>query len=203
MPHSEPASPSTESLPYWLVNVPKDEWPANPWDCPHYLCNLSEKNIQVLLTPDAAFQRQTWSDEFGSILRFILQFRLKWSSLSPTGAAKFEDPTDYKILYNDWPYGLDEDIVHLVVWTKFELEDDPKTGELICETRAVIEGFVDEVFCKRGKLPRANVGWFKNWRSIKSVHALEHFHVMLYKADARFLLEVTEGDVPMSKRLKA
>ena len=30
-----------------------------------------------------------------------------------------------RILYNDWPYGLVDGIVHLVVWTKFDLEDDP------------------------------------------------------------------------------
>lgn len=39
--------------------------------------------------------------------------------------------------------------------------------------------------------------WFKNWKSLKSVHAVEHFHVMLYDPDPQFLKEITNGDVPM------
>ena len=49
---------------------------------------------------------------------------------------------------------------------------------------------------------RENVIWFKNWASLKSVHALEHFHVMLYRAEEGFLRRVTGGDVPMAERLK-
>lgn len=41
------------------------------------------------------------------------------------------------------------------------------------------------------------VQWFKNWRSLKSVHAVEHFHVMLYDPDPEFMKEITKGDVPM------
>ena len=42
--------------------------------------------------------------------------------------------------------------------------------------------------------------WFKNWKSLKSVHAVEHFHVMLYRPDAVFLREITNGDVPMTEK---
>ena len=31
-----------------------------------------------------------------------------------------------KIIYNDWPYGIDKSIVHLCVWTKFPLDVDEK-----------------------------------------------------------------------------
>lgn len=44
--------------------------------------------------------------------------------------------------------------------------------------------------------------WFKNWAALKSVHALEHFHVMLYDPDASFIASVTDGDVPMCEKLK-
>lgn len=54
---------------------------------------------------------------------------------------------DVKILYNDWPYGIDEKIVHLVVWTKFELEEDPATGDLTTEARKSIDEYVDRTFC--------------------------------------------------------
>ena len=33
---------------------------------------------------------------------------------------------DVKIIYNDWPYGIDKSIVHLCVWTKFPLDVDEK-----------------------------------------------------------------------------
>lgn len=54
-----------------------------------------------------------------------------------------------KILHNDWPYGVDERIVHLVVWTKFELEDDPATDDLTPEARQMIDDFVKKTFCTR------------------------------------------------------
>ena len=56
---------------------------------------------------------------------------------------------DIKILYNDWPYGIDEKIVHLVVWTKFDLEDDPATDDLTPKARQEIDQYVKETFCHR------------------------------------------------------
>jgi len=43
--------------------------------------------------------------------------------------------------------------------------------------------------------------WFKNWAALKSVHALEHFHVMLFEPDAAFVERITGGDVPMSSKV--
>lgn len=43
--------------------------------------------------------------------------------------------------------------------------------------------------------------WFKNWAALKSVHALEHFHVMLYDPSPVFVERITEGDVPMSRKV--
>ena len=53
---------------------------------------------------------------------------------------------DIKILYNDWPYGIDPKIVHLVVWTKFELEDDPATDDLTPNARRQIDEYVRRTF---------------------------------------------------------
>ncbi|KAF7509799.1 hypothetical protein GJ744_007494 [Endocarpon pusillum] len=139
---------------------------------------------------------------FGSVLHFIQHERLHWPSVQPSGQAPFENPTDYKILYNDWPYGIDLDIVHLVVWTKFELEDDVTTNDLSQESRATIDAFVQKTFCGKNGVSRDSLIWFKNWKSLKSVHALEHFHVMLYKPDQEFLKRITGGDVAMSEKLK-
>ena len=101
---------------------------------------------------------------------------------------------DIKILYNDWPYGIDPDIVHLVVWTKFELEDDPETGLSTEVSKKQIHDYVQKTFAPKVK----ELVWFKNWKSLKSVHAVEHFHVMLYKPDPVFLKQITNGDVPMT-----
>lgn len=46
-----------EPLPYWLVNVPRSEWPA---ECPDYLRNLRPKNIQILSMPDGLYERPKW-----------------------------------------------------------------------------------------------------------------------------------------------
>lgn len=107
---------------------------------------------------------------------------------------------DIRILYNDWPYGIDQDIIHLVVWTKFELSDDPVTGELTREARAAIEQYVQKTFYSR--VAPKQVVWFKNWKSLKSVHAVEHFHVMLHRPDMEFIREITRGDVPLIERVR-
>lgn len=133
--------------------------------------------------------------DYGSIMTFMLSQRLHWASLTPAGPP-FTDSSDIKILYNDWPYGIDADIVHLVVWTKFELEDDLETGLSTPESRAQIEAYVQETFGREAK----DVVWFKNWRSLKSVAALEHFHVMLYRPDGEFVRRITGGDVPMTEK---
>ena len=61
-----------------------------------------------------------------------------------------------KVLYNDWPYGVDPNIVHLVVWTKFDLEDDPIADDLTPAAREKIDQFVEEAFGKQ--VPTENVG---------------------------------------------
>jgi hypothetical protein len=46
-------------LPFWLVNVPVDQWPA---DCPEFLIGLDEKDRRIIGTPDSDYKRQTWED---------------------------------------------------------------------------------------------------------------------------------------------
>lgn len=137
--------------------------------------------------------------QYGSVLSFVQQERLHWDSISPSAEPLFTNPADYKILYNDWPYGIDRDITHLVVWTKFLLDDDPVTGFLTAEHNDLIDDFVQRTFCTEDGISRENLIWFKNWKSLKSVHALEHFHIMLYRASPEFLEMITSGDKPMSE----
>lgn len=58
---SEPVSLSDGSgtLPYWLVNVPRDQWSP---ECPVFLRDLPDKNIQILSTPDEHYKRQGWEE---------------------------------------------------------------------------------------------------------------------------------------------
>lgn len=104
-----------------------------------------------------------------------------------------------KIIYNDWPYGVDSRIVHLCVWTKFPLPDDPETEfkSVMPEYRKLIEKYIEQTFHQ--KIPAEHVIWFKNWGSLKSIHSMEHFHVLLFDPDSDFIKEITNGDVPRSK----
>ncbi|EED20468.1 conserved hypothetical protein [Talaromyces stipitatus ATCC 10500] len=216
-------------LPYWLVNVPRDQWPSS---CPAFLKGQSDKNISILATPDEEYQWIGWErvkelvrtndigkfqrlpsdlrryleymfhlkQKYGSIMEFVLAERLHWdqTDLKPTGEPfKYDD--DLKILYNDWPYGLEKGIVHLVIWTKFELEEDPGTGLLTESMWKKIDDYVDRVF--RSRMPADQIVWFKNWKSLKSIHAIEHFHVMLNNPDPEFIEEITNGDVPLVEKM--
>ena len=40
--------------------------------------------------------------------------------------------------------------------------------------------------------------WFKNWAKLKSIHSMEHFHVMMKDPDMKFIKEITKGDEPAS-----
>ncbi|KAF2469160.1 uncharacterized protein BDR25DRAFT_264366 [Lindgomyces ingoldianus] len=220
MPHEEP-------LPFWLVNVPRDQWPK---ECPEFLKECGEKDRSIIGTPDAEYKRLSWDEvteitrinrvdkfhrvpsdlrryrqythrlikEYGSIMNFIVNERLQWKTMAPKGRP-FEFEEDIKVLYNDWPYGVDEKIIHLVIWTKFDLEEAPNSDDLTPEARKGIEDYIQQTFCSKAQPD--HVIWFKNWRSLKSVHAVEHFHVMLYDPDPEFVKTITHGDVPMASRV--
>ena len=49
-------------------------------------------------------------------------------------------------MLNDWPYGVENGIVHMVVWTKFELAEDPATGDLTDAARKEIDDNVQKKF---------------------------------------------------------
>ena len=132
------------------------------------------------------------------MLKFVQHERLHWHDTTASGEQPFANPSDYKILYNDWPYALEPSIVHLVVWVKFELESDETTDDLTDRGRKQLEDFVTRTFCSDDSMPRERVIWFKNWRALKSIHALEHFHVLLYEAPVELVERLTQGDKPMS-----
>jgi len=62
MPHEEP-------LPFWLVNVPRDEWPP---ECPESLRECSEKDQRIIGTPDERYSLLTW-DEVKELVSMIIR----------------------------------------------------------------------------------------------------------------------------------
>ncbi|KAG4031413.1 hypothetical protein MFRU_009g01870 [Monilinia fructicola] len=205
-----PPTSRTAACPAFLQNLsPKDMRILGTPDAEYHI--LSWASVRRIIADNRLdlFQRKpsdlrryleychAIKSEHGSVMRYMLDVRLRWTEADLAAGAKdasFAEEDGVKVLVNDWPYGIDEKIVHLVVWTKFALEDDPDTGDTREDVKREIEGWVDERFGKR--CGRENVIWFRNWRSLKSVHAVEHFHIMLYDPDPEFVKEVTKGDVP-------
>ncbi|KAI5201764.1 hypothetical protein AUEXF2481DRAFT_694690 [Aureobasidium subglaciale EXF-2481] len=137
--------------------------------------------------------------EYNTITNFVVQERLHWTplpSLTVGDPPKFEirDPVpfsnqdDFKILKNDWPYGLDKGIVHICVWVKTPIETDPGTGDVTDHSRSLIENFVNTTFATKldtvfgpGK-GKEHVLWFKNWVALQSVRGVDHVHVLVHDA---------------------
>ncbi|KAL3463926.1 hypothetical protein BJX64DRAFT_286887 [Aspergillus heterothallicus] len=153
--------------------------------------------------------------QYGTITNYICLRRLKWelprepesdSSGPPPPPAfnnpiPFADPADYKILRNDWPYGLAKGISHLVVWSRTPIPVKDADGVITEESYALIEEFVQRTFVDRlardneSKTlfpdPKSHVLWFKNYTALQSVRGLEHVHVLLREVPDRLLHEWT------------
>ncbi|KAH7321434.1 hypothetical protein BKA65DRAFT_608686 [Rhexocercosporidium sp. MPI-PUGE-AT-0058] len=182
---------------------------------------IAAKDLSTIPRSPSILRRYIeWSREIttkhGSTAEFLLHNRLFWNSTEssqangqPNGqiiirsnATPFADKTDYKIIYNDWPYGLASDITHLVVWMKTRLPVN-KAGEMTPESRASVEDFIDRTFVQEMRKANAtndNVIYFKNVPKLQSVGAVEHFHVLIRGAKSEALDEWTQGDVPIYRR---
>jgi len=144
--------------------------------------------------------------EYGSITNFVLKERLHWTPIDANSAPPrfevqnqelFGDERDFKVLRNDWPYGLEKRITHLVVWLKNVVPVDETTGDVTVGSRERINGFVHERFSRRlddifgvdrGK---DHVVWFKNWVALQSVRGVDHVHVMVKNVPDEIIEEWT------------
>ncbi|KAK4116407.1 hypothetical protein N656DRAFT_774664 [Canariomyces notabilis] len=176
---------TAEELPYWQVNVPEhlrtaecpdflrnlnekdlgiistpdSEFQADSWEVVRQ--KVAQNRLELFQRVPSELRRYmafTWKlkQEHGSVMNFILKHRLGWSLPIVPKGRPFEHDEDVKILRNDWPYGIDKRIVHLVVWTKFALEEDPETGDLTDKARAEIDAYVRKTF---SKMPQEHVGF--------------------------------------------
>jgi hypothetical protein len=145
-------------------------------------------------------------------MSYICQRRLQWQLPDPAGGIDsavcqsgplaafknprpFADPEDYKILRNDWPYGLTPGISHLIVWLRTPIPVQSEEGHLTDESRAMIDRFVQKTFVDRLAKdrsfsdPASHVLWFKNWVGLQSVRALEHVHILVRDVPEDILFE--------------
>jgi len=129
----------------------------------------------------------------------VIQERLHWTP-DPTrssthgpvfaheSATPFAARGDYAVLANDWPYGFEAGIVHLLVWSKTPIAVDEVRGDVTAESRRVIEEFVEGFFVKplvgaaAAGGEKGRVQWFKNWVSLQSVRGVDHVHVLVKDA---------------------
>ena len=186
--------------PLHITNLPNLDVPSGN----HHLFALKRKPSDLLRYRE--WTRQTTAT-YGSISNFICRERLHWTPLPSsvpenglvfacTSTIPFGNQNDYKILLNDWPYGLTPDITHLVVWLKHTLLVDNQTGMLEAGAKKRTEDFVHTTFVDR--LARNGHGkdrvlWFKNWTAIQSVRSLEHIHVLIRDTPEDLLQEWTDG----------
>ncbi|KAF4992592.1 hypothetical protein FGRMN_7077 [Fusarium graminum] len=175
---------SAETLPFWNYNIPQDqrteecpeflldtnekdqgilstpdeEYHISSWD---EVREITEANRLELFkrVPSELRRYKAFTfhlrQNYGSVANFILGHRLGWAAPVTPRGAHFEFEDDYKIIWNDAPYGIDPRIVHLVVWTKFDLGEDPATGDLTDKARKEIDDFVTRTF--RAHVPEKHV----------------------------------------------
>jgi hypothetical protein len=121
--------------------------------------------------------------QYGGIQNYLIKERLEWIP-SENGQIIAENDRflgsnhDVKILFNDFPYGVEDGIVHLVVWSKARIPQNSE-GYLDDSSKSVIEDYVVRTFGKGLNMSRDRILWFKNWGALQSVRALEHFHILL------------------------
>ncbi|KAL7626214.1 hypothetical protein AAE478_002984 [Parahypoxylon ruwenzoriense] len=183
----------------WVLSLTDEEYHYHDWDDMRKI--IGENNLSVLKRKPSDLRRyMKWTAEtkaeYGSITNYLIRHRLPktWGSppFAPASAIPFDDPSDYKVLINDWPYGLTPNLTHIVVWSRTVIETDPKTGDMTPETRRVVASFIKGFFAdKLGSNGDEKVLWFKNWVALQSVRALEHIHVIVRDVEQDVLDEWT------------
>ncbi|KAJ5467830.1 Protein of unknown function DUF3605 [Penicillium sp. IBT 31633x] len=199
------------------INYPRSGKKISPH---RVLRTIARNDLGALKRKPSDLRRYlAWTQEtkakYGSIMNYICQQRLRWQLPQDTASSAdsaviqqsgplvgfknprpFADPEDYKILRNDWPYGLTPGISHLVVWLRTPIAVQSEEGHLTDHSREMINGFVRKTFADRLAKdletfsdPDSHVLWFKNWVGLQSVRALEHIHVLVRDVPEEILFE--------------
>jgi len=169
---------------------------------------ISQNELEKLTRlPSQLHAYLIWSAEikaqYGSITAFLLKKRVQWDPLPSTSEASaptfsyenpvpFADRSDYRILMNDWPYGLAPGIKHICVWLKVRLPVDDVMGDLTDEGRKMVDRFVQETFVRGLGVGVDQVIWFKNWTGLQSIRGVDHVHVLVRDVDEEKLEGILE-----------
>ncbi|DAA78612.1 TPA_exp: Uncharacterized protein A8136_2397 [Trichophyton benhamiae CBS 112371] len=165
---------------------------------------IASNQLELLKRKPSDLRRYAaWSStikaRYGNIANFLCKERLHWPiDRDPQTLCQnptlFADPRDYKILRNDWPYGLTPDITHMCVWVKNRIDTAPENGDVTEESRALIDDFVHRTFTShlsRFSDAADRVIWFKNWTALQSIRSLEHIHVLVRGIPDKVIVEWT------------
>ncbi|KAI8634596.1 hypothetical protein F5Y19DRAFT_118156 [Xylariaceae sp. FL1651] len=184
----------------WLLSLTDEEFHYHDWEDLKKI--IGENNLSVLKRKPSDLRRyMTWTVDtkvqYGSMTNFLLIHRLPkaWGNppFTPASPIPFNDPSDYRVLINDWPYGLTPDITHIVVWSRTIIDTDLETGDMTADSRQIVANFVKTFFADRlGPGGSAKVLWFKNWVALQSVRTLEHIHIMVKDVSSDLLDEWTQ-----------
>lgn len=156
-----------------------------------------QNNLSVLKRKPSDLRRYlNWTSNtkmaFGSVTNYLLECRLPktWGSppFMPASTILFDDPSDYRVLRNDWPYGLTPNLTHIVVWSRTTIPTDPETGDMTPESRRSVGKFVKNFFAdKLGLDGDDKVLWFKNWVALQSVRTLERMYILIIECPYIFV----------------
>ncbi|RDW59704.1 hypothetical protein BP6252_12791 [Coleophoma cylindrospora] len=187
----------------WVLSLTDEQFKLHSWDELKEI--IAQNRLEVLKRKPSDLRRyMAWSvstnAQYGSMTNYLLAHRLPQSwgrpPFTPNSLVPFEDKSDYSILVNDWPYGLEKGISHIVVWSRTPIETDEKTGDVTDLSRARIQDFVKRTFMDRlSEDGSKRVMWFKNWVALQSVRSLEHFHVLVRDAEPDDLKSWTKQEV--------
>ncbi|KAJ2485761.1 hypothetical protein IWW37_005842 [Coemansia sp. RSA 2050] len=107
---------------------------------------------------------QQLREEYGSVAAYVLQTKLK-SFIA-------DSSKDYLIVPNDFPYALEPDMSHFIVWSKLQL-----TGGVVPDPviKQMIDAYLDELI-GGGKYEWA---WFVNPPHLQSIPDASHGHLIV------------------------
>ncbi|CAP68434.1 uncharacterized protein PODANS_7_2580 [Podospora anserina S mat+] len=181
----------------WVLSQTDEEFKCHDWD---ELCViLQNNNLHLLKRKPSDLRRYIkWTTEtkaeYGNITNFLITHRLPkpWGKppFTPASSIPFENPSDYRVLMNDWPYGFAPGISHIVVWTRTPIATDDTVGDMTHESRKIVADFIKRFFVDRlGPGGEKKVIWFKNWVALQSVRTVDHVHVLVRDVEPQVLEE--------------
>ncbi|ESA43306.1 hypothetical protein GE21DRAFT_4516 [Neurospora crassa] len=184
----------------WVLSQTDEQFKYHSWAELRVL--IQNNDLSVLKRKPSDLRRyMKWTAEtkasYGSMTNYLLAHRLPktWGvpPFTPVSDVPFAEPSDYCVLLNDWPYGFEPGITHMVVWTRTPIAVDDDKGDMTPESRKIVGDFVKQYFVDRlGPGGEGKVLYFKNWVALQSVRALEHVHVLVKDVDPVLIGEWTK-----------